>query len=201
MNPGGKTLMLKSSPSTQVHSTFREAPGHASQSFASVPSGGSDDSRQLACRRIRVGGVGALPAVSHRPARREPFRIALRYNTTVATLRAANGLANSNLIYAGQALCVVPTGRSRSAARAWRSDIVPRAAGWTPVRDRAPLQRFDGFAGPDQRDHEPQPHLRRATADDPGAVGDVVSTPPAYLIAYSYVRLRSGTGLNYAVEA
>jgi len=37
------------------------------------------------------------------------FRIALRYNTTVATLRAANGLANSNLIYAGQALCVVPT--------------------------------------------------------------------------------------------
>ncbi|MBZ0287365.1 MAG: LysM peptidoglycan-binding domain-containing protein [Anaerolineae bacterium] len=34
------------------------------------------------------------------------FRIALRYNTSVANLMGLNGLSNANLIYAGQSLCV-----------------------------------------------------------------------------------------------
>ena len=34
------------------------------------------------------------------------FRISITYQTTVAAIQAANNIANPNLIYAGQELCI-----------------------------------------------------------------------------------------------
>ncbi len=52
-------------------------------------------------------GTGSVCTASHVVQRGETlFRIARRYGTTVANLQALNNIANPNLIYAGQTLCV-----------------------------------------------------------------------------------------------
>jgi len=137
------------------------------------------------------------------------FRIALRYNTTVATLRAANGLANSNLIYAGQALCVVPVGPQPAPQPMPQPVPQPVPGDQTSYRvqpgdtlfgiarrfnvSMTLLAQINGIANPSRI-------FVGQVLTIPVPSGDVVSTPPAYLVAYTYVRLRSGPGLNYAVE-
>ncbi len=56
------------------------------------------------------------------------FRIALRYGTTVAALAAANGIANTSQIYAGQRL-VIPSGGSTPAQPGSSSGVHIVAAG------------------------------------------------------------------------
>jgi len=135
------------------------------------------------------------------------FRIALRYNTTVATLRAANGLANANLIYVGQALCVAPVNTNPQPAPQPVPQPVPGDQTSYRVQpgdtlfaiarrfnvSMALLAQINGITNPSRI-------FVGQLLTIPVPAGDVVSTPPSYLIAYTYVRLRSGPGFNYAVE-
>lgn len=131
------------------------------------------------------------------------FRIALRYNTTVAVLRAANGLSNANLIYAGQTLCVAPVNTSpqpvpqpvpggQTTYRVQPGDTLSAIARRFNVTT-ALLAQINGIANPSRI-------FVGQVLTIPVPSGDVISTPPSYLVALANVRLRSGPGLNYAVE-
>lgn len=137
------------------------------------------------------------------------FRIALRYNTTVATLRTANGVANANLIDVGQALCVAPVNTSPRPAPQPQPVPQPVPGDQTSYR----VQASDTLFGIARRfsvslsllaQINGITNLNRIYVGQlltiPVPFGDVISTPASYLVALTPVRLRSGPGFNYAVE-
>lgn len=75
------------------------------------------------------GGCGQIHTVKQGE---NLFRIALRYNVTVAKLQEWNAIANANLIFAGQQLCIQggvtnpsPTGKVHTV---WYGDTLGRIA-------------------------------------------------------------------------
>ena len=135
------------------------------------------------------------------------FRISLRYNTSMAWLQTLNSLSNANYIFAGQSLCVAGT-----------APTPPQYPPQVPVPPSVPsttyvVQPGDTMFGIARKvgttysvlvQMNPNVNPNRIyvgqTLNIPLGAGEVVPMPPSYLVALVNLRLRSGPGLNFAVE-
>jgi LysM repeat protein len=131
------------------------------------------------------------------------YRISLRYGTTVNVLQSLNGLANANMIYAGQQLCVSGVASSpnpvppsyQSTYVVQRGDTLYSIARRFGVSATA-LAQANNIANPNLLYVGQVLYVPGTSTNN-----DVVlPTPPQYVVALVNVNLRSGPGFNFAVE-
>ncbi len=133
------------------------------------------------------------------------FRISLRYNTSMAWLQTLNNITNPNYVFVGQSLCVAGTAPNPP-------QNPPQNPPGTPTNTYVvqPGDTFFGIARKVGTSYAVLVSLNPGVNPNviyvgqrlniPLGAGEPVPMPASYLVALVNVRLRSGPGLNYAVE-
>lgn len=133
------------------------------------------------------------------------FRISLRYNTTMSWLQTLNNITNPNYIFVGQSLCIAGSVNTPP-------QYPPQNPPGTPTNVYVvqPGDTFYGIARKVGTTYAVMVSLNPTVNPNwiyagqqlvvPLPGNEPVPMPASYLVALVNVRLRSGPGMNYAVE-